>query len=392
MNIAFCTTYEVSAQKGGTERITISVSNALREIYGYKCFSLFKFSCPSFEPAYFEGRVQIPMKGTEFFVLKYIQENHIDVLISQGDFEIVSNLRPLLSNINCKLVLVHHFAPGYDVDFFNKPFLLTEIKSAPKLKRRIKSLIHFIFFKFFRNRILKRMKSIYHEAYLASDSVVLLSSGFIEGFKKFGNIEDVSKFSVIPNMLSFDSFLETCQISQKRKRVLIVSRLAEYQKRISLALEIWGKIKHYPESVDWVLDIVGHGENADTYKCIVEEQNIPDVVFHGVQQPESYYVNSSIFMMTSRSEGWGLTLTEAMQFGCVPIAFNSYASVNDIISNHKDGFIIEDNNVDDYVDHIIMLMKDSSLREKMALSAISNCKRFSVSKVAEKWNLLLCNI
>ena len=45
-------------------------------------------------------------------------------------------------------------------------------------------------------------------------------------------------------------------------------------------------------------------------------------------------------MMTSSFEGWGLTLTEAQQYGCVPLAFHSFASLTDIITDKVNGFAI----------------------------------------------------
>ncbi len=390
MNIAFFTTFEVSPQKGGTERVTISVSNALREIYGYKCYSLYRKPCPQFSPAFFDGRAHVPMFGRAKFVRDFIIENHIDVFISQGDFALISNLRDVLPDgCKCRLVLAHHFEPGYDVEFFNKPLLRAELKSSPQIYRRIIALIGLLFFDGIRKWNYNRMRKLYNEAYSKSDRVVLLSSCFIDGFCDFGNIDNITKFSIIPNMLSFDGYLDKERLPHKKKSVLIVSRLSENQKRISLALDIWSRVKRNPESDGWILDIVGHGENSDDYISKVRNENIPDVVFHGVQSPEPFYSESSIFMMTSKSEGWGLTLTESMQFGCVPVAFDSFASVSDIIKNNEDGFIIKNDDVDDYVNRMIKLMTDCEMRRSMAIAGIENCKRFSKTSVAGKWHSLI---
>ena len=70
------------------------------------------------------------------------------------------------------------------------------------------------------------------------------------------------------------------------------------------------------------------------------QHGLKRVRFEGRQNPKRYYEEASIFMLTSSFEGWGLTLTEAQQFGCVPLAFYSYASLPDIITDGKNGFMI----------------------------------------------------
>ncbi len=107
----------------------------------------------------------------------------------------------------------------------------------------------------------------------------------------------------------------------KHKVVLIVSRLDETQKRLSLALRIWKKVKQNPVADGWVMKIVGHGGDYELCENIIKNEDIPAVTLEGRQDPIPYYKEASIFMMTSRSEAWGLTLTEAQQMGVVPIAF-----------------------------------------------------------------------
>ena len=86
-----------------------------------------------------------------------------------------------------------------------------------------------------------------------------------------------------------------------------------------------------------------------------------------------------------------MTLTEAQQFGCVPIAFNSYQSVYDIIDNTKNGYIIEDGNLKEYSNKLKKLMLSNTLRRNMAIEAIESSKRFQLYRVIEKWETLLKN-
>ena len=156
----------------------------------------------------------------------------------------------------------------------------------------------------------------------------------------------------------------------------------EKQKRISLALQIWELIENNPISKNWTLRIIGTGSDIDKYKKIVELKHI---VFEGRQNPEPYYQKASIFMMTSSFEGWGLTLTEAQQYGVVPLAFNSYASVSDIITDKYNGYLVSNNDINSYVKYLTLLMSDYDLRHRMALNCIESSKRFERQHICNQW-------
>ena len=94
-------------------------------------------------------------------------------------------------------------------------------------------------------------------------------------------------------------------------------------------------------------------------------------------------------MLTSLFEGWGLTLTEAQQNACVPIAFNTYASLTDIITDGYNGFVIDEGNITDYVSKLKLLMKDSEKRREMAENAVVSSHRFEKGIIVSQWNQLL---
>ena len=109
------------------------------------------------------------------------------------------------------------------------------------------------------------------------------------------------------------------------------------------------------------------------------------------RQPEilTYYESASIFMMTSAYEGFGITLTEAQQMGVVPIAFNSYESLQDIITHKESGVIVPNNDIKSYIKELSELMKNDSYRIRLAQNGLESCKRFSKEKITERWIRLL---
>jgi glycosyltransferase involved in cell wall biosynthesis len=223
--------------------------------------------------------------------------------------------------------------------------------------------------------------------------VVLLSEAFINEYFNYAELNDKSKFVVIPNALSYDDFLLLNKLYEKKKQVLVVSRLEEAQKRISLVIKAWDTIMRNEENErmrnEWSLKIVGTGDSEKDYKRLAQELNIHNIEFCGRQQPKTYYEDSSIFLMTSSYEGWGLTLTEAQQFGCVPIAFDSYSSIHDIITDGKNGLLIKDNDLNLFVRKMKKLMTSESLRIKMAQNAIRSSEQFALHKIINLWENLL---
>ena len=383
IRICFITERHINPLVGGTERITFSVANSLKTHFkNYEFFSIFTVSDDN--PAIFfdgEKKCDNPLQMAEF-----LKEQKIDIIVVQGYFWLVLPLRKNLQKLNfeTEIVFAHHFAPGWE---YNHLFhglcdrLLTK-------KYTFKTFVKLAFYPILNFRQLFLGKKAYKNAYKYSDKMVLLSKNFILPFKKFAHISDSKKFAVIPNMLSYSDYLQEQEFSQKENIVLIVSRMSNTQKRIILALKIWRLVKKSEIAKNWKLVLLGDGIDRKFLESFAATRKIKDVYFKGRKEPKEFYKKASLFMMTSKSEGWGLTLTEAQQFGCVSIAFNTYASLKDIISDGENGFAIPEGDLNLYAEKMLLLMSDKNLRIKMAEKGIASAKRFEANLVAEKWNTL----
>ena len=220
--------------------------------------------------------------------------------------------------------------------------------------------------------------------YEKSDKVVLLSEGFIPQYNRFVK-GDEQRYAAIPNMLSF---LSAEASEEKQQEVLVVSRMDERQKRIKTALKVWRKA--YQK--EWTLRIVGYGEDLEYYKQLVHRWGLRNVTFEGLQDPLPYYQRASLFLMVSAFEGWGLTITEAQQCGCVPIAFDSYSAVHDIIQSGRNGYLVPEKDEEAYARALEKLMKDDTLRKELAMNAQKDVLRFSRENIAKQWKTLLENL
>ena len=136
---------------------------------------------------------------------------------------------------------------------------------------------------------------------------------------------------------------------------------------------------------DWNLIIVGYGQDEGLYRNYVNDHNLKRVSFIGKQDPKQFYIDSSIFMMTSEFEGLALTLVEAQNFGCVPIAFDSFSSISDIISHKRNGIIIYNNNISMYIEWLKKMMDDNRFLQEMATYAMIDARKFSIAKISNDW-------
>ena len=89
--------------------------------------------------------------------------------------------------------------------------------------------------------------------------------------------------------------------------------------------------------------------------------------------------------MTSIWEGLPMTLIEAMHYGCIPIVFDSFAAVHDIIDEGVTGFIIPNNDYRKYEKKLDCLLHDCVMQEKMCKNILSITNRFSINNIMGKW-------
>ena len=200
----------------------------------------------------------------------------------------------------------------------------------------------------------------------------------------------LTKTVVIPNSLPF--FPEkpsTCN----QKQVIFVGRLNE-QKGLEYLIETWKRV--HQKHKDWILQIYGDGEQRELLLHLISEAKLKDavVVNHSTRQIMDKYLESSIFLLTSRFEGFGMVLIEAMACGVPVVSFDCPWGPADIIKNGEDGFLVEYLNTTEAAEKVVQLIESPELRMKMGIRARENVQRYSRNTVMKQWIELfysLCN-
>lgn len=385
MNILFYTRFFPDPCFGGIERVTSVLASQFRSRYGCKVYCVVPQGQQQNKSHHFNHVFYVNGRYAEQQIRQIIEQCQIQIIISQyANDPLNATLAKVRQETKCRLITVYHFSPGCEMlsvrEVLHDKSLIHGWKAW--MKYGVKMLLGPIYLKTARQRINRAIQS----AYVGSDRYVLLSDRFKEDFLKVYQITDEgSKISAIGNPLSFPvanvSFSET--MAGKKKQVLIVARHSEVQKKIYAALQVWKIVEQ--QMSDWQLVLVGEGPDTERYKKYVCEHHLANVTFVGKQNPEAYYRESSIFMMTSRYEGFGVTLTEAQQMGVVPIAFDSYAALHDIIRHRENGLIVPNNDVEAYARELVQLMRDEEFRHVLAANGLMSCKKFAIEQIAAQW-------
>ena len=199
---------------------------------------------------------------------------------------------------------------------------------------------------------------------------------------------ELSNVEVIPDPLAFD----IDQVSPlSNKRVIAVGRYV-YQKGFDLLLHAWKLIEQqYP---DWELAIYGMGDRTP-YEQIIEELQIDRTRCHlngSTSDIKAEYLNSSLFVFSSRFEGFGMVLIEAMACGLPVISYDCPCGPKDIVRHNEDGLLVPSGSIGSLAKAMGKMMCDVNLRQQMAKAAVKNVQRYKLDSVCQHWHSLFESI
>ena len=227
-----------------------------------------------------------------------------------------------------------------------------------------------LFAKFWMHSLVTKLKKL--------DQFVVLTHEDRQAWPELTNV------SVIPDPLSF---VPVHKSTLTNKRVIAVGRYV-YQKGFDLLLQVWAKIER--QHPDWQLAVFGDGDRTpylqqmqalgiDSSRCHLNG-TVPDI--------QQEYVDSSLFVFSSRFEGFGMVLVEAMACGLPVVSFACPCGPKDIVKDGEDGLLVENGNLEAMASALSRLMNDADLRQSMAQAGIENVKRFNIEQIAHKWKTI----
>ena len=218
------------------------------------------------------------------------------------------------------------------------------------------------------------------------DALVLVSDSLRKFYKKqLANTK--CKCFYVPNIL--DTVPERLS-KLNEKRLISVGRLSR-EKAYEDLLDVFQVI--HTQEPSWRLDIIGDGAQKNLLGDRIFAEGWTDCVkLHGFQ--DKTYINnllskSSIYLMSSITESFGIVLIEAMSHGLPCVAFDSAEGATELIEDGKNGFLISYRNKEEYAKKVIELIQNKKERTQLGKNGRETSLCFTSDKVKRDWMKVL---
>ena len=220
------------------------------------------------------------------------------------------------------------------------------------------------------------------------DALVLVSDSLRSFYKKKMKRKGYKCRCVfIPNMLN-NIPKKVSELTEKR--IISVGRLSKEKGYVDL-IEIFNKF--HEKCPDWKLDIIGDGSQKNKIVDHIFEYKLTDyVTVHGYlkkKEIDKLLNKSSLYVMTSYTESFGIVLIEAMSHGIPCLAFTSAEGANDLIKNNENGYLIENRNFDNMINTMLDLVNNKNKRKQLGKSAREFSLNYSSDVIKKEWLNLL---
>ena len=394
MKILFIHDHEVNPFKGGMQRVTYLLAEEFAR-RGHKPV----FLSLRDDPQEFSGKGTFPQftlsidkLGTEKLkeeIEKFIKEKEIELVVLQHP---ELRYRAALKELNKSVTAVFVF--------HNQPFaLLGKERKIKKItpsdslnpKGKLLRLLGICFPRIFRKLYLRRIGGQYRDIVDSADRLILLSDLYIP--RVVDNTPGINKekITAINNPITFALDESNVDFDKKENIILVVCRITNPQKNLTDFIDIWDEFSK--KKPDWKAIIVGDGESREYIEKYVKHKGVKRLQFEGNKENvKDYYSKAKIFCMTSSYEGWPMVLMENMAFGCVPLAFDTFEALHEIIDDGTDGFILPPFDKGTMVDTMVKLADSPQMLKDMAVEGKKKLSRFSVENIVDQWEPIIAGI
>ena len=219
--------------------------------------------------------------------------------------------------------------------------------------------------------------------YRRADRVVAPSQGVLNWFSEATR----SKGIVIPNPVDIPTEIPPRK-PEGSPCLIAVGRLAE-QKGFDILLSSFAKIAN--DFPDWKLVIRGEGEERSRLEHLRDDLGLGDrVALPGItEQPGAWIEEGDVFVLSSRYEGFGNVLTEAMVAAMPIVSFDCPWGPGEILTNEEDGLLVKPEDPDALAASLARVMRDSALRKRLGATARRNVARFDRNLVLGQWDRMV---
>lgn len=381
-NICFLSHGCIHHKYGGLDRVTEMLADRFAAD-GHRVYYLSAVNRGEIDQArqhFLPDSTDIFSKANQDYLDRFLSDHDIDVLINQEGN--VNMCIPLTKRAGLRVFTCLHFNPSY----INDNHMMTRYRNSNPLMRHLGSLVYNI--KPLNDMALGELNKHLGANYKANlewtDRFILLSPRFRRVLVDIlPDHENIEKIEAIHNPAAT---VDSLPSFPREKTILYVGRLDNNFKRIDVIIKDMGVVLE--ANPDWKFIICGDGPDRE-YLTQLARATSDRIILAGYCDPTDYYRKASVIVMrSSRSEGWGMVLIEAMSHGVVPVAALTYASLPDIIDSDINGLITE-NTSEDFCNKLNSLLADPVKLEAMSLKAYEKVDEFSTDSIIAEWYKLI---
>lgn len=364
MNIAFFNWYAIDLLFSGIEKVSHRVATALEERGHHLCYvcvdSWGKTSLQK-NTIILPNASKIEAEENRIALRDFLRSHDVSVLVSHSAYSrrLAGMLREATYEAGAKLVQVLHTTP----DSYHYRYWQCKV-----VNRAVRAFMN------------RKWGNSWSKIYSLSDAFVVLCQPSAEFITRIAHIQDPSKFAVIHNANTYLP-TELAPAYDKEPIVLYVGRLVK-GKGIEHIPTIWRQVS--AQHPDWRLVVLGDGP----YRATLEEAQLANCDILGTQEPKPYYERAAISILTSNAEGWSMVLTEAMQYGVVPVAFDSFLATGVVLDEGRAGVLVPPFDLNLFAQEVSSLIADSDRRTAMAEHARRYVQAFDIDHIIADWERL----
>jgi glycosyltransferase involved in cell wall biosynthesis len=251
-------------------------------------------------------------------------------------------------------------------------------------KRKTKIIKEIHYTQFYRIKREKNLKQKFFKYVESKYNALIVLSQEEKSFYKTKNVV------VIPNPTIIS--LKPKNIVKKDNIATTIARFAPV-KRLELLIDIWKEL--IKKQVNWQLHIYGNADNdyGKKIKDLIDKSQLQEsVILKGMTNQVNEVLNKSkVSLLVSEQECFPMIILESFAVGVPVISFDCPTGPRNIITDKKDGLLIENNQIDDFVSIFEKFSKDLSLQKSLSANALLSADKYKVEKVMNEWQTKIFN-
>ncbi len=388
-NILFASATPFHPERGGIERVTDLLARELQKrghrIHYLSCHSAEDYGThqPPASVHYLPGRKLRAKENTAPYH-QLLKEANIDIVINQMGLWQHSTLfthAPRNAQGRPLCISVPHNIPLMLYSQLWQELLAPEERILRRLPR---TLLRLLLFPLYRWNYKRRRKAELAAVINSSDCYCPLTDAYTEELRKLGLLQHTHcHVQSLPNPVSFPP-LQTAP--KKKKQLLYVGRLDALHKATDRLLPIWQQLSQtHP---DWELIIIGDGPLRPRIEKRAAQLRLPRLRLEGYRNPAPYLRDASILCLTSNIEGLPMVLLEAMSFGCIPFAYDSFPALAELLQDKHPQLSATPFRQQEYIHKLSTLMASAPTRHQLSHWSLSQAKHYTLPSITDRWEKL----